>query len=147
MPKVAGFSGAATTMAQHVRDVKVEVRARLEQSNLKYKAAADERRRAKVFQVGDEVMVFLRSERFPPRKHHKLKQKKYGPFQILHVLNDNAYVLDLLIDMGISSTFNVADLTTYYPLVLLNYPDHGSRASSFKVGGSDAVEESNSEAD
>jgi len=36
-----------------------------------------------------------------------------GPFRVLEKVNDNAYKLELLGDMGVSPTFNVGDLTPY----------------------------------
>ncbi|KAK0571531.1 hypothetical protein LWI29_017595 [Acer saccharum] len=136
LPKVTGISVAAETMAEQVRDVQAEVKARLEEKNAKYKAAADVKRREKLFAEGDQVMVFLHKERLPVGSYNKLKPRKYGPYKVIKKINNNAYVIDLPADMNISRTFNVADLYEFCDDVPL-YPDYNSRSSSSQVGETD----------
>jgi hypothetical protein len=80
-------------------------------------------------------MVYLRKERLPLDIKGKLRQRKYEPFSILRKINDNAYVIDLSAEMGISNTFNVADLVLYHPEQVL-YEDN-SRSSSKQPGEDD----------
>ena len=135
LPELPGVSQAVKNMAKRIQAMQEEVRQKLEATNAKYKEATDKKRREKIFNVGDLVLVYLRKERFHVSTYSKLKAKKYGSFQITKKINNNAYVATLPLDMNISSTFNVADLYDYHP------PDEldsgNSRLSSFQVGGID----------
>jgi len=136
LPKAPGFSVAAENMAEEIIAVKDSVKSKLEATGLKNKIAADKRRRVKVFNVGDEVMVFLRKERFPVGTYSKLQPRKYGPFQVTRKINDNAYVVALPASMNISNTFNVADIYEYHADQVL-YQDENSGSSSFEVEETD----------
>ena len=138
LPKGPEFSLAAKNLVEHWQDVTTEVRAKIEQSNAKYKAAADKHHREKIFSVGDQVMVFLCKECFPVGKYSKLQPKKYGPYQIVQKINDNAYVVGLPNTFGISKTFNVADISPFFPDDQPLYPEENSGSSSPLVGENDA---------
>jgi len=72
LPKLPGVSIAAEHMADRIKAFQGKVRTNLEESNAKYKAAADRKRQAKDFQVGDLVMVYLRKGRVPVGTYNKL---------------------------------------------------------------------------
>ena len=62
--------------------MQVDVKNKLEQANAKYKIEVDKHRRFKVFDVGDEVMVFISRARMQGG-YSKLQQRKYGPYKVV----------------------------------------------------------------
>ena len=78
-------------------------------------------------------MVHLRKHRFPLGTYNKLKDKKIGPFRILQKIGDNAYNIDLFVDMNISITFNVADIFKYFPPDKFSFQPQNLRAGLLQV--------------
>ncbi|GJT86362.1 transposon ty3-I gag-pol polyprotein, partial [Tanacetum coccineum] len=68
----------AKGMVDEVQAIHEVVRVYITEANAKYKIVADEHRRKKLFQVRDEVMVFLCKEHFLVGTYSRLQQKKYG---------------------------------------------------------------------
>jgi hypothetical protein len=50
---------------------------------------------------------------FSNHRKSKLPPRGDGPFQVLEMINDNAYKVDLSSEYGVSATFNVADVTLF----------------------------------
>jgi hypothetical protein len=59
------------------------------------------------------VWLHLRKDRFPTLRCSKLMPCAAGPFKVLTKINDNAYILDLHVEFGVSTSFNIADLKPY----------------------------------
>ena len=64
-------------------------------------------------------MIRIRLEWFPSGTVKKLQAHSARPFKVLKRIGLNAYVIDLLHDYGISSSFNIEDLVAYKgPIVI-----------------------------
>ena len=95
---------------QQVHD---EVRRNIAANNDIYKQHANARGRFVEFAESDMVMVRICPDWLPPRANKRLHPRNAGPFKIVKKISSNAYVLELPVELGISSTFNVEDLTLY----------------------------------
>ena len=50
-------------------------------------------------------------------KAHKLHPRAAGPFSVRRVINPNVYDIEIPLEWGISSTFNIGDLVAYQGLL------------------------------
>nr|XP_028965045.1 uncharacterized protein LOC114827423 [Malus domestica] len=91
-----------------------QVRERIIKKNEKYQRQANKHRKPATFKEGDLVWVHLHKERFPRGKNGKLKPQADGPFKVLQRVGDNAYKIELSGGYGVSSAFNVVDLSPYH---------------------------------
>jgi hypothetical protein len=85
----------------------------IERMNAKYKLIGDKDRKQMDFAPGDLVWLHLKKERFFDLRKSKLMPRVDGPFKVLKKINENAYKLNLPVNFGISSTFNIVDLKPY----------------------------------
>jgi len=69
-----------------------------------------------LFEPGDLAWVHLHKDHFPKHCKSKLQPRADGPFKVLRKINDNAYEIDLPSTYGVSTSFNVADLSPFFGL-------------------------------
>lgn len=99
--------------AQHLCELHVEINRRIEACNASYKLCSNVHKRHVDFNVGDYVMVRIRTECCSSRHASKLQPRGAGPFKILKCIGSNAYVIGISPDLGYSSTFKVRDLIAF----------------------------------
>lgn len=104
----------ASRRAELIKNLHEKAQANIEKMTKKYEKRANKGRRKMLFEPGDLVWVHLRKERFPGQRKSKLQPRANGPFKMLRKINDNAYELDLPDTYGVSSSFNVADLSPFF---------------------------------
>jgi len=113
LPLPQRTSEAGLDFATHMMSVHEEVRKKIALQTEVYAQRANLRKRDKQFEVGDQVLIRLRSERFPPGNYNKLHARCAGPFTVLKKLGPNTYVIDLPPTYAISQVFNIEDLTAF----------------------------------
>ena len=106
-------SFSAESFIVHVHTIHDIVSKQLALSYEAYKLSADLLKRRKTLKEGDLVMVKIHPHRIP-KVYSKLQLKSYGPFKILSKINDNAYIVDIPDDWGISNSFNILDLVEFH---------------------------------
>jgi hypothetical protein len=92
--------------AEMVKKLHESVRQHIKKKNEQYVTKANKGRRQVIFEPDDWVWVHMRKEIFPTRRGD-------GPFQVLAVINNNVYKLDLPGEYNISATFNIYDLSPF----------------------------------
>jgi len=90
-----------------------QVKAQIAKKNESYAKQANKNRKKVVLEPGDWVWVHMRKKRFPKQRKSKIQPRWNRPFQVLEKINDNAYKIDISGEYGVSSSFNVADLTPF----------------------------------
>ena len=78
----------ASSFASHMHELHKEINDKIAQNNANYKLRADVRKRLKLFNVGDFVIVRIRLEQFLSGTVKKLHARSAGLFQILKNLNE-----------------------------------------------------------
>lgn len=80
-PKPPDKSIVAENMVNRIKAMHADIKKQLEESNASYMADADTKKRMKLFQEGDLVIVYLRRERFPAGtyKLQQIKEQKVCP--------------------------------------------------------------------
>ena len=118
--------------AYYAKKIHEKTKEAIEKRSKYYAEWANKHRKKVQFEPRDLVWVHLRKDRFPEKCKSKLMPRGDGPFKVLSKINDNAYKIDLAEDYGVSTSFNVADLTPFFGL-----EESESRMTPFQEGEDD----------
>jgi len=120
----------ASKRVEFVKKLHDRDKANIEKMTKLYEKHANKGRKKMLFELGDLVWVHLRKDRFSEQHKSKLQPRADGPFKVLHKINDNAYEIDLPSTYGVSTSFNVANLSPFFGL-------EESRMTAFQEGQDD----------
>ncbi|TYK26823.1 serine/threonine-protein kinase TIO-like [Cucumis melo var. makuwa] len=114
LPTTMDTNTEVEKMIEKIENLHKEVHDHLMETTESYKRIADKKRRQATFSEGDLVIIHLQKNRFLAGTYNKLKDKQLGPFRPLEKFEDNAFKIELPVDLHIHPAFNVADLKLYY---------------------------------
>jgi hypothetical protein len=106
----------ASKRAEFVKNLHDRARTNIEKTTKLYEKQANKGRRKMIFEESDLVWVHLRKDEFFEQRKSKLQPRADGPFEVLRKINDNAYEIDLPSAYGVSTSFNVSDLSPLFGL-------------------------------
>jgi hypothetical protein len=104
----------AAERIRHLTDILTKAKANLAKAQQRQAHYADEHRRHVTFIVGDQVL--LSTEHLKMRSavgSPKFASKYIGPFKVKRVVGDNAYELDLPVQLQIHPVLNISRLKSY----------------------------------
>jgi hypothetical protein len=104
----------ASKHAEFVQKLHEQAKSNIEKMTKMYEKHTNKGRKNIVFEQGDLVWVHLRKDQFPYQRKSKLQPRADGPFKVLRKINDNAYEIDLPSTYGVSTSFNVTDLSPFF---------------------------------
>jgi len=122
----------ASKRASYVKKIHEKTKEAIEKRSKYYAEWANKHRKKVTFEPGDLVWIHLSKDRFLEMRKSKLRPQGDGPFRVLSKINDNAYKIDLPEDYGVSTSFNVDDLTPFFGL-----EESKSRTTPFQGGEDD----------
>ena len=89
----------------------------LQQENVETNARHDKHRIPHSFQIGDQVWLHLKKERFTD-PYINMKTLRYGSYSILKQIGENAFQLDIPAFLSLHPVFNVDLLRPYHAPLL-----------------------------
>jgi len=104
----------ASKRAEFVKKLHDRARENIEKMTKLYEQRANKGRKKMLFEPGDLFWVHLRKDCFPEQHKNKLQPQADGPFKVLRKINDNAYEIDLPSTYGVSTSFNVTNLSPFF---------------------------------
>jgi len=134
LPNISNFKHkGAQAKVEYVKRLHEQVETQIAKKNESYAKQANKNMKKVVLEPGDWVWVHIRKERFPKQRQSKLQPRGDIPFQVLERINNNAYKIDIPGEYGVSSSFNVVDLTPF----VTGGDCEDLRANAFQEGGND----------
>ena len=106
----------ASKWAKFVKKLHDRARANIEKMTKIYEKRATKGRKKTLVELGDLFGVHSCKDHFPKQHKSKLQPRADGPFKVLHKINDNTYEIDLPSTYGVSTSFNVVDLSPFFGL-------------------------------
>ena len=81
------------------------------------KSYADSKRSQRLLEVGDDVFLRIKPKRssLSLGKYKKLSPRYCGPFKVIKKINDQAYKLQLPLELKVHNVFHISLLKTYVP--------------------------------